>query len=450
MTFFEICKLNKKDLKVALERELINNGYTVTNEDGFLYAPGEIPVLLIAHMDTVHKEEVKSICVSDDGVVMSPQGIGGDDRCGIFMILETIKTHRVHVLFCEDEEIGLIGAGKFAKSDIKPDVNYIIEYDRKGKDDAVFYSCDNPEFTKFITDTDIGFIEAHGSASDISKVAPAINAAAVNLSCGYYNQHTLHEYVVISEMMNNIERGKRIIDKPCEHFDYIEKTYSYTKYNYSNYKDTDWYKKYYGSGYSSYGGYGNYYSDIYDDDDDDYGLSSDQLTITSSKTEDKYDYSDEMYDSIYSEVIDDIDSYSVKLFDKYYETETDIKSLIPLESVIVDSYEGLYIVTDVGTEMSCDEYYDLKNSIDIYIDVNCRLYTVTRDNDYGINIAVQSDDYLYTKTGQIQYYNQDVQEYSVMTPLEYKVFVEYVESWLELDIDEYVEDNMAEMEVIKG
>lgn len=58
---------------------------------------------------------------------MSPQGIGGDDRCGVFMVLQIIRSVNCHVLFCEDEETGGNGARAFERSRIKVKVNYIVE-----------------------------------------------------------------------------------------------------------------------------------------------------------------------------------------------------------------------------------------------------------------------------------------------------------------------------------
>lgn len=229
MTFIDICKLPQEQLKAKLEEKLTDMGYKVVNEDGFLFAEGDVPVMLTAHMDTVHKDNCTIVCVSEDGnYVMSPQGIGGDDRCGIFMALEIIKQRRCSILFTEDEEIGCVGAHKFCKTDYKPEkLNYIIEFDRKNGDDAVFYSCDNPDFTKFCTDG-TGFKEERGSCSDISHVAPHLGVAAVNFSCGYYSPHTCHEYVNMKQMLRNIERAIAIIDKPCEKFEYIEKKYAYS------------------------------------------------------------------------------------------------------------------------------------------------------------------------------------------------------------------------------
>ena len=91
MEFEEIFQFSQERLKQALETELIENGYAVRKQRGFLYAPGTAPVLLVAHLDTVHRALPETICYSADGaVMMSPQGIGGDDRAGVYMILRLI------------------------------------------------------------------------------------------------------------------------------------------------------------------------------------------------------------------------------------------------------------------------------------------------------------------------------------------------------------------------
>lgn len=247
--FEDICRMTQSEVKNYMQDYLVSKKYNVINEEGFLYAKGTVPVLLVAHMDTVHKEQCKTI-VNIDGKMSSPQGIGGDDRCGVFMIMNIVKELNCSVLLCEDEEKGGVGARKFVNAKMKKanengeivetayidhlDVNFMIELDRKGSNDAVFYSCDNKDFTDFVTDT-TGFKFAYGSFSDISVLAPAAKISAVNLSCGYYNAHTVTEYVMYDEMMDNIEAAKVLIKEECtEPFKYIAKTYTYpsvhTKY----------------------------------------------------------------------------------------------------------------------------------------------------------------------------------------------------------------------------
>ena len=54
LNFEQIFQLSQKRLKRELKAELIASGYTVQKQKGFLYAAGTLPVLLVAHLDTVH------------------------------------------------------------------------------------------------------------------------------------------------------------------------------------------------------------------------------------------------------------------------------------------------------------------------------------------------------------------------------------------------------------
>ncbi len=268
-SFETIIRSTPAQLKQLMYQHLSANYKEVTNVDGFLYAKGEIPVMFIAHMDTVHKEPVTSLCVSSDGVLMSPQGIGGDDRCGIY-IIDTIVNYCIskdlplpHVLFTEEEEVGCVGAKKFVKA-TKPedfDLKYIIEYDRKGNNDCVFYSCDNKEFTDWVET--FGWKKAYGSCSDISHIAPHLGVAAVNLSSGYYNPHRTEEYIVMDDVYVAILRGLQMMEKAEESvkYEYIAAKTTYTSYggnyNYNKYNSygsdlTEYDDYYYGN---TYGGY---------------------------------------------------------------------------------------------------------------------------------------------------------------------------------------------------
>lgn len=221
LTFENIVKKPQRALKKVLMSELARMGYRPETKKGFIYAKGTLPVMLVAHMDTVHKKPVNTICYSKDGnIVMSPEGIGGDDRAGVYMILQIIKKHRCHVLFCEDEETGGIGAQKFAAGNIRPEINYMVELDRRGSNDAVFYDCSNPEFTEFVTG--FGFEEHMGSFSDISIIAPALKVAAVNISAGYYCEHSRHEYVDLRVMEKNIRLVGKMVSCASEKFEYVE------------------------------------------------------------------------------------------------------------------------------------------------------------------------------------------------------------------------------------
>ena len=285
--FIELCKPTQGELKVLLPQKLLEAGYTdVVKGDGYIYAKGTVPVLLTAHMDTVHNLPVIDFYeyVDEKGnhIISSPQGIGGDDRCGIYMILEIIKEHKCSVLFCEDEESGGIGSSKFCKTDLiyeLADLRYLIELDRANGKDAVFYDCDNEDFTEFI-EKNTGYREAWGSFSDISTLAPKCGVAAVNLSCGYYNAHTVKEEVKVEEMLNTIEVVKKLLTVECEQFEYIE-----AKYNY-NYGYGYGYGHNYGYSYS--GGYKRYYGKWSDWDNED-----DETIVLFVQFYDGYTYKEE-------------------------------------------------------------------------------------------------------------------------------------------------------------
>ena len=229
MTIDKIFSTSDKKLKKILKVELSKRGYkTIHNKDKFLYAEGNAPYMLVAHLDTVHKALPSIICYSKDGNhIMSPQGIGGDDRCGVYIILELLKRlpFKPYIVFTMEEETGGFGAYAFADyiEDKAPDLKYIVEYDIKGNNDCVFYDCDNKDFIDFVES--FGFAKAFGTFSDISIIAPVLKAAAVNLSSGYYNPHTLNEYVSVSDMNNIIEASVKMLCSQCEGFVYIQKTY---------------------------------------------------------------------------------------------------------------------------------------------------------------------------------------------------------------------------------
>jgi hypothetical protein len=207
-------------------------GKAILSKGNFILVRGTAPVMLVAHLDTVHEKPVKQICTSEDGkILMSPQGIGGDDRCGVFALVNLYQSAQAKpwLLFTCDEEIGGLGAQHFClahSQKLLPKeldaLKFLIELDRKGSNDAVFYDCANPDFEEYITDK--GFQTAVGSFSDISLLAPELGVAAVNLSSGYYNAHTLHEYINVTELNETISRVGEIIaevsDLPC--FEYVE------------------------------------------------------------------------------------------------------------------------------------------------------------------------------------------------------------------------------------
>jgi hypothetical protein len=174
-------------------------------------------------MDTVfNKPPVNIYYDREQNVLWSPEGLGADDRAGIFSIIKIVRAgFRPNIICTTDEEIGALGALAFSKVPCPfEDLKYIIQLDRRGTNDCVFYSCDNPDFVKYIEE--FGFIENYGSYTDISKLCPAWGVAGVNLSIGYMNEHTESEILFVSAMLYTIERVKRMLSQEnIPFFEYI-------------------------------------------------------------------------------------------------------------------------------------------------------------------------------------------------------------------------------------
>lgn len=213
----EFLILTQEELFRALQNHY--KGHTIIGENSYILVQGKAPIMLIAHLDTVHQNPVQQICKTENGnILMSPQGIGGDDRCGVYALVKTYEMSPIKpwLLFTCDEEIGGIGARMFCTDHIGnklpkevDKLKLLIEIDRKGKNDAVYYDCDNQNFEKYITNK--GFKTAYGSFSDISYIAPELGIAAVNLSSGYYNAHTLHEHINRKYLNSTIQKVTEIV-----------------------------------------------------------------------------------------------------------------------------------------------------------------------------------------------------------------------------------------------
>lgn len=184
----------------------------VVETKDYVYAIGDVPIILVAHLDTVHTSIPREIYYDrDEQVIWSPQGIGADDRAGVYAIIRMVmKGLRPHILFTTDEEKGGIGAAIAAK-ELSPELNFAIQLDRRGANDSVFYECDNPEFEKHINE--YGFITNYGTFSDISSLCPEWGIAGVNLSIGYVSEHTSYERLHVDHMLDTIEKVTKIIEE---------------------------------------------------------------------------------------------------------------------------------------------------------------------------------------------------------------------------------------------
>ena len=249
MTIADILKVTQEDLKKNLYEELCKSEYKgkILNTENYLFVEGDLPILLVAHLDTVHKELPKNIFFDKEkNVLWSPEGIGGDDRAGIFGILQIIKECKPYLLFITDEEVGGLGAIAFTKEykyALNKKIKFILELDRRGDNQVVFYDCGNKEFKDYIKK--FGLVEQYGTFSDICILSAEYDIASANISAGYYNEHTKQEYININHLKNTIEVIKKIIldIDNSKYYDYQEEKYYYKYYEKKEKKKAEKQKK---------------------------------------------------------------------------------------------------------------------------------------------------------------------------------------------------------------
>lgn len=231
-------------MKYFLERKYDK---VIATED-YLIAEGDIPIALVAHMDTVFKFTPEEIFYDrQKNVMWSPSGAGFDDRIGVWLIAEIIRSGlRPHIILTTDEESGCVGScmlvHDYPKHPFK-DLKYLIQLDRRGTDDCVFYDCVNDKFEEYVES--FGFTTNIGSFSDISIICPDWGVAGVNLSVGYMDEHTSSERLYVQATLNTFNKVKKMLSaKDIPAFEYVAAPYSLSPYS----SWDSWYSSDYGYG----------------------------------------------------------------------------------------------------------------------------------------------------------------------------------------------------------
>lgn len=222
--------------------KLVRKFYTEDNiviSDKYIYCKGEYNVTLIAHTDTVYdsshisytlkpdRSKMEIFIDREEWVMWSPNGLGADDRVGVFLILKILKSGlRPNILFTREEEVGGFGAtaftsdvlsasngGKFPEplKTVENDTKYFLQLDRRGFTDSVFYLCENNEFHNYINN--FGFQTKLGSFSDISIICPNLRIAGVNVSVGYVGEHSYTERLYLLQVSKIYDIIKLMIYK---------------------------------------------------------------------------------------------------------------------------------------------------------------------------------------------------------------------------------------------
>ncbi len=226
----ELIKMSDNDLFSYLQQKL--GSEVITDGENYLYLPSKTArIMLIAHIDTVCDSSFKALgYIKDKDAIINRNGIlGADDRAGVYAILYLLdKGYDVSVLFTNYEETGAQGAYTFSEDieKLPKSLRLLVELDRRGVDEYVTYSNIDDKVHEYIQS--FGFRESCGSFSDIQVLTDSYSIPSVNLSVGYYNEHTEKEYLVLSDLKRTITKVEKLIKKPIEK---LYKTEDFNRYN---------------------------------------------------------------------------------------------------------------------------------------------------------------------------------------------------------------------------
>ena len=231
----------------------MKNIYATKRQDGF---KGHFP-MFVAHTDTVHSL-VPEIVIKEQRLPKpptfgrtfddtqydvlkaytpegNPTGIGGDDKCGIFICLEMLRTlSNVKVGLFVSEETGCIGSKK-CDINFLTDVGYVIQYDAPGnhliteicsgirlfEEDGEFKNRALP-----IIESTMGTtmeLQSH-PYTDVSQLKQKADVSCINISCGYYEMHTPNEFIVLDDVDKSILTGINLVNE----FGYEKQVYRFS------------------------------------------------------------------------------------------------------------------------------------------------------------------------------------------------------------------------------
>lgn len=277
-----MCKFIKSlltGMKVDFTEDKFGNIYATKGES-------DTYPCVVCHTDEVHDKRSKGYqVVESNGLIfgindrtMSLEGIGADDKNGIWVCLKALNDFDVmKCAFFVSEEIGCVGSTS-ADMMFFDDCRFVLQCDRNGNKDFIINASGvdlcSAEFVEAIGIHNFGYEVEHGMMTDVMQLKEnGLAVSACNISCGYYNPHTDNEMTRLSDLYNCYNLVKHIVTNLTDVYPHEYK-----------YEYEDKYNGYY------YGGYNGYSLEKYWDDDDEF----------------------ESYTAEYDQMLDDMYNYSLE------------------------------------------------------------------------------------------------------------------------------------------
>jgi len=214
----------------------INNNIYATKKEGNVPSDFYYPCV-ISHTDTVHN--IDTINIREENLLNAqhqlksslkaynnhgnPTGIGGDDKCGVFACLTLLKElPYLKAAFFVSEETGCHGSKK-ADPEFFKNVGYAIQFDAPENwmiteqcygnilfdRDSEFFEKIDKVLTEGMNNDDMRYM-IH-PYTDVYALRNKFDFSCINFSIGYYDYHSPNEYVVIEDVFNGSDMGRKMI-----------------------------------------------------------------------------------------------------------------------------------------------------------------------------------------------------------------------------------------------
>lgn len=244
-----ITKLQKdKACKYTVKQDHYNNIY-VTKQ--LRNIKDTIYPTMVCHIDTVHDINYNVEVIEKDNIMFAMDmlkieqyGIGGDDKVGIYITLEMLKSFdNFKAAFFLDEEVGCVGSGQ-ADMSFFDDSTFILQCDRQGETDFVNAISSTQLYNNEIQDqilpilVDYNRKQVPGGMTDVQSIAKQTKCQVANMSCGYYNPHQETEFIDLIVIQDTMQMCEEILQITSDKLYRMERVVEYD-YNYYDTYDFD-------------------------------------------------------------------------------------------------------------------------------------------------------------------------------------------------------------------
>lgn len=247
----------KKFIKYYINERMPEVRIEADNTGNFYITKGtaETYPCVVAHLDQVQKTHSKDFrAVETNEIIFGyssknrrQEGLGADDKNGIWIALKCLEKYdSIKIAFFVQEETGCQGSSR-AYMEFFSDCRFVLQCDRRGAGDLItnasWSELCSEEFLQDIDYTGFGYKLETGMLTDVATLKEnGLLVSALNISCGYYEPHTDHEFTIKADLQNCLELVCHIIDSCTKVYPHEDETsyggyYSCRSYYFDEYDE---------------------------------------------------------------------------------------------------------------------------------------------------------------------------------------------------------------------